>query len=293
MPRATANGIEICYESFGDTSRPALVLLMGLGCQMVLWADGFCRQLVARGYRVIRFDHRDLGRSSKMAHLGTPALLPMLLQAQLGRPLPPPYTLRDMAKDTLGLLDALDIERAHVVGASMGGMIAQHMALMAPARLRSMTLWMTTTRHRPSIPKLRVIREVVRRPPADREGNIALNLARLRSLSGGIFPFDEEMTRGLVTEAWDRDPDQGCFVRQLAAIMAERPRQEALRRVRVPTLVMHGSLDPMIPVWHARETARIIPNAQLRVFEGLGHDYPTILWPQLVDTIDQHARKAG
>lgn len=290
MPIAKANGIELYYDSFGDPSQPTLVLLMGLGCQMVLWSADFCQQLASRGYRVVRYDHRDIGHSTKMNHLEVPRLPALLVKARLGLPTSPPYSLRDMALDVLGLLDALGVERAHLVGASMGGMIAQHAAILAPHRLRSLVLWMTSAHHAPlPPPKLRVLRHLFRRPTGTREGDIALGVSRLRSLSSGLIPFDEELTYQLVSEAYDRDPSARGFIRQLAAVVTAPSRAKELSTLQVPTLVMHGALDPMVPVEHGYMLAKLIPNARMRVFEKLGHDYPTALWPSLIETIHQHA----
>jgi pimeloyl-ACP methyl ester carboxylesterase len=293
MPTAKTNGIEICYDTFGSPKDPALILLMGLGCQMVLWAEDFCQRLANCGYYVIRFDHRDLGESAKMNHLPVPRLAPVVLKSQLRLPVEVPYTLLDMAKDTIGLLDALEIKRAHWVGASMGGMIAQHAAIIAPERLSSLCLWMTSShRHPMPPPKLRVMKNLLRKPKGEREHDIDLGIARLRSLSGGVLPFDEELTRERITKSWERGDSPKGFMRQLAAVVTAPSRVNELSQLKIPTMVMHGRLDPMIPVSHAYDLANIIPGARLHIFEDIGHDYPTAAWPKLIRAIDQNAKRA-
>jgi pimeloyl-ACP methyl ester carboxylesterase len=292
MPTVKTNNVELCYDTFGDPQHPTMLLLMGLGCQMVLWSESFCQQLASCGYHVIRFDHRDIGQSTKLHHLGVPSRV-QLLRAQLRLPVSVPYTLQDMALDTIGLLDALRLQRVHWVGASMGGMIAQHAAILAPERFSSLCLWMTSSHRRPMPPpKLRVMKNLLRLPTGDRQHDIDLGVARLRSLSGGVLPFDEELTRSLVTAAWDRGSDSTGFARQLAAVVSAPSRVEELSKLQIPTMVMHGRLDPMIPVSHAYDLAKVIPKARLTIFEDLGHDYPRAAWPKLIRAIDIHAKQS-
>jgi pimeloyl-ACP methyl ester carboxylesterase len=290
MPIAKTNGLEICYETFGDPKHPTLLLLMGLGCQMVLWSEDFCQRLADLGYQVVRFDHRDLGHSTRLSHLGAPKLLPLLIKSRLRLPVSVPYTLRDMALDTLGLLDAIEVESAHWVGVSMGGMIAQQAAILAPHRMRSLCLWMTSAQRAPlPPPQLKVARHLLRRPNGNRAHDIELGVERLRSLSGGVLPFDEETTRRAVTQAWERGSEPLGFLRQLAAINAAPSRVKELSQLKVPTLVMHGKRDPMIPVSHGYDLAKIIPGARLEIFDDLGHDKPRAAWPRLIASIHRHA----
>jgi pimeloyl-ACP methyl ester carboxylesterase len=290
MPIAQTNSLEIYYETFGDPTHPTMLLLMGLGCQMVLWSPEFCQRIADLGYQVVRFDHRDLGQSSRLSHLRAPKLLPLLVKSQLRLPVSIPYTLRDMATDAIGLLDAIGVESAHWVGASMGGMIAQHAAIMAPHRLKSLCLWMTSPQRYPMPPpKIRVMRNLLRKPNGERAHDIELGVARLRSLSGGWLPFDEALTTGLVTQSVDRGGDPLGFLRQLAAVVTAPSRVKELSQLKIPTLVIHGKRDPMIPVSHAYDLAKIIPEARLEVFDDLGHDYPMAAWPRLISSIHRHA----
>lgn len=293
MPVLCERGITIGYDTFGSRADPALVLFMGLGCQRVLWADGFCRELAERGLYVVRFDNRDLGESSHYDHLGRPALLPMALAAQFGRPLRPPYTLDDMAGDTLVLLDALGLPQAHLVGASMGGMITQHIWMRAPERVRSLCLWMTSMGDRPlPPPPPRVAFHLFRPRPRSRAEAIERGVRRLRSFGGGQLPFDEALARELVTAAHDRDPREESFLRHLAALVASPSRADALARARVPTLVLHGTHDPLVPLSHGEALARTIPGARLELLEGAGHEYPTVLWPRITSLLAEHAHHA-
>ncbi len=292
MPRASANGIELEYESFGDG--PPVVLVMGIGCQLILWPDGFCEALAARGYRVVRFDNRDVGLSTKLHSLGVPPVRELLARSMLGLPVEAPYDLGDMADDTVGLLDALGIDRAHVVGASMGGMIAQTMALQHPHRLASMTSVMSSPGGRRNIVgKPKALKTLLSKPPRTREEATEHHVAAWRVLAGPGFPFDEAGTRARGGLVFDRGHYPPGFARQFAAILASGDRRAALRFVRTPTLVIHGDGDPLIPLRAGFATARAIPGARLEIVRGMGHDLPAGAWPTLVDTLVQHFERSG
>jgi pimeloyl-ACP methyl ester carboxylesterase len=293
MPRARANGIDIEYEEFGSPSGRPLLLIMGLGGQMILWREDFCAQLAARGHRVIRFDNRDVGKSARFDHLGVPDVTLAVTAALSRQPVSAPYLLRDMAADAAGLLAALHIDSAHVVGASMGGMIAQTMAIEHPARLRSLTSIMSTTGN-PGLPppKAEALGALLAPPPTNREESIARAVWIFRTIGSPGFPFDEAEVRQLAARSYDRGFNPGGVVRQLAAILASGSRKEALRAVRVPTLVIHGKDDPLVSVQAGDETAAAVPGAQLLIIDGMGHDLPRPVWPRIIDAISALAERA-
>lgn len=293
MPRAAVNGIELEYETFGDPSAPPLFLVMGLGAQMLLWEEDFCGALADAGFFVVRFDNRDVGRSTILAAAGVPNVFEAMQALASGRPVDAPYTLADMADDTVALMRALGVARAHVVGASMGGMIAQTLAIRHPDRLRSMTSIMSTTGD-PSLPPATpdAMRVLLTPPPGDREGNVARALAAWKVIGSPQYPADEDRLRDLFGRAFDRGYHPEGVARQMTAIFASGDRTAALRSVTVPTLVIHGAADPLIRVEAGRATAAAIPGAELLVIEGMGHDLPRPLWPQLVDAIGALALRA-
>jgi pimeloyl-ACP methyl ester carboxylesterase len=294
MANVTANGISIEYETFGDPAKPALALIMGLGAQMIFWQDDFCRQLMERGFHVVRFDNRDCGRSRHFQELGIPDVGAAMTASLSGEPVPsPPYALRDMAADVVGLLDALGIERAHVVGASMGGMIAQTVAIEHPARVRSMTSIMSTTGNRevpPATPE--AMTALLTPSPSDRAEFIDHMVKTFRIVGSPGFEFDEASFRDRVGRAFDRSYDPSGVARQLVAVLADGDRRERLRSVRVPTLVIHGRNDPLVPVEGGVDTADAVPGARLLVIEGMGHDLPRGAWPQIIDAIASFAEPA-
>jgi pimeloyl-ACP methyl ester carboxylesterase len=291
MSTAQANGIQIEFESLGEGE--PLLLIMGLGAQLVMWPDELCQQLVARGFRVIRFDNRDIGLSSKITEGGRPPVRRMLFRTLLGRPVKAPYTLLDMADDTVGLMDFLGLRDAHVVGASMGGMIAQTMAIIHQSRVRSLTSIMSGPGDRMTfLGKRSAVRPLLRPPPRTREAFHALWLEFFRKAGGSGYPVDEVHLRQQTSRAWDRDPGPPELARQTAAIFASGDRRPALRLVRAPTLVIHGSDDPLIRPAAGRATARAIPRAVLRELPGMGHYLPRALWPVLVDEIARHCHGA-
>ncbi|HEY69069.1 MAG TPA: alpha/beta fold hydrolase [Anaerolineae bacterium] len=287
---AKANGIEIVYDTFGEPIAPALLLIMGLGAQMVSWDEDFCRELAGRDYYVIRFDNRDVGLSTKFDEAGIPNTL-ALLQAQMqGEPVQAPYTLRDMADDAAGLLDALGIEAAHVVGASMGGMIAQAMAIHHPDRVRTLTSIMSSTGNPDLPPPTAEALEILLKPaPTDRDGYLESAVQSWQVLGGPGFPVDEDRIRTRAGRAFDRGLHPEGTARQMAAVLASGSRKEALRSVTVPTLVIHGDADPLVPVEGGIDTADAVPGAELLIVEGMGHDLPPALWPRMIDAIARHA----
>jgi pimeloyl-ACP methyl ester carboxylesterase len=291
---ARANGIDICYEIFGDANAEPMLLIMGLGAQMIHWDDDFCRQLAARGFRVIRFDNRDIGKSSKLT--GDKRLTPLeLLKLRfLKIPVAAPYTLRDMAEDVTGLMDVLHIKSAHLVGASMGGMIAQEIAILFPQRVRSLTSIMSTTGN-PKVPA--PTREaaaiLMAPPPTTKEEYFARFAHTWKVLRAGSFPEDEALDRSRAERTFARGLNPAGVARQLRAILASGSRKERLRSVRAPTLVIHGTVDPLVRPEGGKDTAASIPGAKLLMVEGMGHALPIPMWPQIIDAIDKHAHAAS
>ena len=290
---ARANGIELCYEIFGDADAEPMLMIMGLGAQMIHWDDDFCRQLAARGFRVIRFDNRDIGKSSKLT--GGKRLGPLeLLKLQfLKIPVAAPYLLHDMAKDVIGLMDALGIASAHLVGASMGGMIAQEIAIAFPQRVRSLTSIMSTTGNPKIPPPTREATAVLMAPPpVSREEYFARFAQTWKILRVGSFPQDEQLDRARAERTYERGLNPAGVARQLRAILASGSRKERLGSVKAPTLVIHGTVDPLVRPEGGKDTAASIPGAKLLMIEGMGHALPIPMWPQIIDAIDQHAHAA-
>jgi len=274
--------LELCYETFGRSEDPPLLLVMGLGTQMVGWPEGFCRALVDRGLHVIRYDNRDSGRSTHMRQYRPPSVKALFLRDKSAAG----YSLADMADDGIGLVDHLGIERAHVAGASMGGMIAQTMAARHPERVLSLASIMANTGHRwKGVPGLRVYPIFVRRPAPDREGAIEATVSTFRLIGSPGFPFDEDELRRTAELSYERGYDPAGAGRQLAAILAAGDRTAQLRLISAPTVVIHGTRDRMIMPSGGRETAKAIPGAELAMIEGMGHDLPRGAWDQIVDAM--------
>lgn len=289
---APANGLTLCYETFGNPADPPLLLIMGLGAQMVLWDDDFCVQLAAQGLRVIRFDNRDCGRSTWL-DLPPPRidLAALTMAALQRRPIPGPYGLRDMADDTAGLLEALGIESAHIAGASMGGMIAQELAIHHPRRVRSLVSIMSST-GRPGLPgPTPEAAAVLMAPPAPGRAEFIANFQNAwRVLRAGAFPEDEARDPVRAALIWDRGVNPAGTARQLLAIFKSGDRTQALARVTVPTLVIHGTPDPLVRVEAGRATAAAIPGARLLEVPRMGHALPMALWPEIIPAIAAHCR---
>jgi pimeloyl-ACP methyl ester carboxylesterase len=286
------NGVELAYDTFGESKNPPMLLIMGLGEQMIRWDVRFCQSLAAAGFWVIRFDNRDVGKSTKFESAGVPNVLALLLGGQSPETLSVPYTLVDMAQDAVGLLDALNIESAHVVGISMGGMIAQTVAIHFPKRVRTLTSIMSSTGN-PDLPrpKPEAMMILQQTPPDNRAEYIEYTVQRQRILSGPKYPIDEVYVRDFASRKFDRSFYPQGTTRQLAAILASGSRKEALKKVKIPTLVIHGDADPLVPVEGGKDTAASIPGARLQIIEGLGHDIPVEAAPQILEAIIQHVRK--
>ncbi|MDB5635630.1 MAG: alpha/beta hydrolase [Bradyrhizobium sp.] len=291
---AHANGIDLCYEIFGDADAEPMLLIMGLGTQMIHWDDDFCRQLAARGFRVIRFDNRDIGKSSRLSGGKRLTALELLKLRFLKIPVAAPYTLRDMAEDVIGLMDALHITSAHVVGASMGGMIAQEIAISFPQRVRSLTSIMSTTGNPKVPPPTReATAMLLAPPPSTKEEYFARYAQTWKILRVGSFPEDEALDRARAERTFERGLNPAGAGRQLRAILASGSRKERLRSVKAPTLVIHGTVDPLVRPEGGKDTAASISGAKLLMIEGMGHALPIRMWPQIVDAIDKHAHAAS
>lgn len=284
---AQANGLTLCWQAFGAPTDPALLLVMGLGAQMIWWEDDFCRMLAGRGYYVVRFDNRDIGRSTYMS-APPPDLARVFSGAEV---LKAPYLLDDMARDAVALMDALGMNDAHVVGASMGGMIAQLMAIHNPERVRTLTSIMSTTGERGfPAPRPEVWAALMAPPPLTVEAFIEANVRMAELLRGYADSGEAEDARARATKAARRGLNPPGGVRQTAAILASGGRKDMLAKVSAPTLVIHGPDDPLVPVEAGRATASAIPGAKLIEFAPMGHTMPRALWPALTDAIAAHAR---
>jgi len=281
--------VELCYEPFGEPDRPAVLLAMGLGTQMIGWHADFCGELADRGFHVIRYDNRDVGRSTHLDDRPPPKPREILTR-RIRRPA---YLLADMAADGIGLLDALGIERAHVVGASMGGMIAQTMAARHPDQVLSLVSIMSSTGSRWSgQPAPRILPVFLQKPASSRE-DYQERIVKLFALVGSPkFERDDDELRELAGTSWDRGIDPAGFARQLGAIIASGHRAADLKQIRVPTLVIHGKSDRLVRPSGGRATARAIPGARLELVDGMGHDLPRDVWPRILDGIEETAERA-
>jgi|ERR1700733_9532561 len=287
---ASANGIELCYQEMGDADGEPLLLVMGLATQMIAWDEGLCALLAERGFRVVRFDNRDIGRSTKIESAGVPRRADLMLGRRAGAP----YLLRDMAADTVGLMEHLDIESAHVVGASMGGMIAQTMAVEHSERVRSLVSIMSNTGSRwTGLPSRRAMSVLLGPRPQGREAAIERAVKTFRVIGSPGYPFDEERVRRIAGLSYDRGHSAAGVLRQLHTITASGDRTQALRGVRAPTTVIHGNRDVLVRPAGGRATARAIPNARLKMIDGMGHDLPRRLWPVFAEEIAATAARAG
>ncbi len=281
---ADANGISLAYETLGDEADPPLLLIMGLGTQMISWPDELCELLAGRGRYLIRFDNRDAGLSTHLARLPAPSPVRSFLARDR-----PPYRIEDMADDTAGLLVALGIESAHVVGASMGGFIAQSLAIQHVHTVRSLSLIMTSTGARwVGLPKARTLSRLGRRRTVvDRNSAIEAVVDTFRTIGSPGYPFEEAFVRTMAARAFDRSFDPSGYLRQLAAVTAQTDRSRELRRLAVPAVVLHGLDDPLVGVSGGLALARAIPGARFEGFPGMGHDLPRPLWPLFADAIDK------
>ena len=293
MPRATTNGIEIEYETFGDASARPLLLITGLGAQMIWWPKEFCESLAADGHFVIRFDNRDIGLSSKLEAAGVPDQGEMVRRALAGEPVEAPYNISDMADDVAGLLDALSVNQAHVCGASLGGAIALVFASAYPERTRSLIPIMATAEVLGIAQPDPTAAEFLGRPAPDSRADYLEHMVELsRVLSGTGFPFDEARTRQSVSESLERSRYPAGMARQAAAAAARGMKLDDVRGITTPTLSLHGSDDPLVPVEWGRAAAAAIPNARFLAIEGMGHELPEGAWPQIVEAISEHTKAA-
>jgi pimeloyl-ACP methyl ester carboxylesterase len=287
---ATVGELELCYETFGDRADPALVLIMGLATQMIAWREEFCAGLASRGFFVVRFDNRDVGRSTTLDHLPVPTRGQLLRRDKRAAS----YTLEDMALDVLGLLDHLEIERAHVVGASMGAMIAQTVAAKHPDRVLSLVSIMGSTGSRWSgQPRLRTAKVLMSVPPADRDGFVDHMVKTFTIIGSPGFARDEAELRQFAQTTFDRGRNPAAASRQLAAILALGDRTPALRQIAAPTLVIHGSADTLVRPSGGRATAKAIAGSRLVEIQGMGHDLPREVWPQITDAIAENAARGA
>ncbi len=297
MKFARANGIDLAWESFGEEDRPAMLLVSGLGAQMIRWTDGFCAALAGRGYRVLRYDNRDAGLSTHLDALPAPDFRALAAAIKAGRAPEVPYALRDMVEDAIGLLDALSVGRAHVVGRSMGGMIAQGLASEHPGRVISLTSIMSSTGE-PGLPQpepdaMALMMRPRPDPAADPEGFAAQAVAFARRIAGSVGAFDAAAHAALALEEARRRHDPAATARQIAAMAMAGDRRERLATIRAPTLVIHGTEDPLFPLACGKATAAAIPGAELMAVEGMGHDLVPELHARIVEAIDRTARRAA
>lgn len=294
MARTKANGIEIEYETFGKKDDPALLLIMGLGAQLTLWPESLCEGLAQQGFFVVRYDNRDVGLSTDFDSAGLPNLMDAFAKVMKGQKVDAPYLLSDMAADAIGLLDALGIDRAHMVGGSMGGMIAQVIAATYPARTRSLVSIMSTSgRYGLPAGKPEAVAMLSAQPEGPSREQIVAHGIKLRTvISGPGYPTDPAAMRALVERNVDRRYYPPGAARQYLAIMASGPRVDLLKTVKVPTLVLHGEDDPLLPVECGRDVAALVPGAKIETFPGWGHDVPEQMVPKLVSSISNFCKAA-
>jgi pimeloyl-ACP methyl ester carboxylesterase len=281
-------GVELCYETFGDPADPTLLLIMGLATQMIAWREEFCEGLAARGFHVVRFDNRDVGRSG---HIDGPT--PSLPQLLTRSPKGAPYLLGDMAADAAGLLDHLGVERAHVAGASMGGMIGQTLAARYADRVLSLTSIMSNTGHRWSgQPALGVYPVLLKTAPRERDAFVEHIVKTYGAIGSTGFDGDDSDLREIAGRSYDRGLDPRGTARQMWAIVASGDRTKELGTITAPTLVIHGTADKLVSPSGGRATRKAIPGARLVTIEGMGHDLPRALWPRYTSLIAEHAHSA-
>lgn len=285
-----SNGIRMAYDTFGDPAHRPVVLIQGLNMQMIAWEIDFCKALAARGNYVIRFDNRDVGHTTWCSEAGIPDLAELMQSALEGKPVKAPYSLKDMAADTVGLLDGLGIEKAHVAGVSMGGMIAQTMAIDFPQRISSLTSIMSTTSN-PALPGPTPEAQQVlfAPPPIEREAYIESRVELWRILSGPGAQIDVEHVRRREGMFYDRGMNPAATVRQLAAIMASGNRRPMLEKVNIPALVIHGDNDPLLPLACGEDTADAIPGAKLKIIKGMGHNLDILpqVWEEVIGAMHE------
>jgi pimeloyl-ACP methyl ester carboxylesterase len=294
MATIKANGIQIEYETFGETSHPALLLIIGLGAQLIHWQDEFCQQIADAGYYVIRYDNRDTGLSTKLEGLSAEEIMEKIGALFMGQN-PVPYTIEDMANDAQGLLDALNIDKAHICGMSMGGFIAQTFALNNSTRSLSLTSIYSTPGNRTKFSPTQEVSEAMMKPvPIEREPYIEYMIEFYRLTYGSGLPFDEDYHSTLFGKAYDRSLCPEGSLRQLLASMTQNDRTSKLGELKVPTLIIHGDADPLVPLAGGQATADAIPGAKLMVIKGMGHVTPNLnaYWDKIKDAMIDHMEKA-
>lgn len=293
--KVETNGITLEVEEHGSPQGEPLVLIMGLGMQLIAWHEDFVQMLVERGFRVLRFDNRDIGLSQNFDHLGIPNLGVEALKHAVGFPVRSPYSLADMAKDTVGLLDAMGIAKAHVCGASMGGMVAQQLAARHPGRLKSATLMMTSSgaRRLPG-PSLRVRGAMISRPsdPKNFDSIVSHYVGIYKLIGSPGFPSGDDYLHKRLSQSVRRSYRPRGTARQLTAIVADGDRTSMLQQIKLPTQIIHGLADPLVPVAAGDDLVRSIPGARIDLIEGMGHDLPVALWPRFADGIVAAASRA-
>jgi len=292
MPRAASNGIEIEYETFGEPDDPALVLVSGLGAQLISWDTAFCQGLVDRGFYVVRFDNRDVGHSSRIEVAEDLDVMSVIMQAMQGEEVQAPYLLSDMAADAVGLLDSLGVDQAHVVGASMGGMIAQTMAIEHRDRLLSLTSIMSTTGDRDvGHPTPEVLPVLLQPAPDERDAYVAHMIKTSRAI-GSPEHFEEDRARARAETTFDRGYYPQGVGQQLIAVLASGSRSMALRDLDINALVIHGDVDPLVDVSGGERTAEVLQGSELVILEGMGHDIPTYFWTRIIEGITNLAARS-
>lgn len=291
MPTVTANGINIAYESFGPEDGPTALLIMGLGGQLTMWPDKLVDDLVAGGYRVVLFDNRDIGLSHHHSGEKSPNILRQIVLRRVGIRIKTPYALKDMAKDTIGVMDALKLDHVHLVGISMGGMIGQHVASMIPDRVLSLTAIMTTTGN-PKLPRPagKVMQAMIRRgpQPTTRDAIIDQSVATFGVIG---TPGEDHNTNGMrdrITRSYDRSFNPAGVLRQMSAIVAAGDFRKVTRGIKSPTLVIHGDEDPLVPIEGGRDIAKLVRGARMEVMDGMGHDVPPRFLSQITKLMLDH-----
>lgn len=295
MTQANVNGIQIEYDTIGESSSRPLLLIMGLGCQMICWDDDFCSRLAEKDFYVIRFDNRDTGLSTKFDAAGKPDLMGAFTTILKGQKIKSAYSLDDMADDAIGLLDALNIDRAHICGISMGAAIAQAMVIRHPSRLISMTLvYGTTGSSKLPPPKAEALNFFITPPPVIREEFIAHFVKGSRILAGPGYDFDEAWHRDMAARSYDRSFYPVGAARQILAVLAHGNRKRALAAVATPTLVIHGTDDPISPVEGGKDIAAAIQGSELMIIPGMGHDLPAGgAWNHIIEKMDEFTKRVG
>lgn len=294
MAIANANGIKIEYETFGDPSSPALLLIIGLGSQLIHWQDQFCQQIADTGYHVIRYDNRDVGLSTKFDEVSMSEIMEKVMAIFSGEEVTTPYTIEDMASDAVGLLDALNIDKAHICGMSMGGMIAQTFAINNPSRTLSLiSIYSHSGNREEFVPTQEVLEAMMTPVPEEREQYIDYYLNFFKLIFGTGLPFDVEFHRTLFARTYDRSFCPEGTGRQYLAIMVQKDRTEDLGKLKIPSLIIHGDEDPLVPLAGGKSSADAIPGAEFIIVKGMGHAIPNIkaYWSDIKDAMINHMGK--